>query len=246
MRRFLIMLIALLCMAPALAAQPTDWSKVATRQPDGSFVLGNPDAKVKLVEFLSLTCPHCAKFEGEAIAPLTAKYIQTGQVSYEVRHALRDVFDLSASLLARCDGPTAFFSAAPTLFATQDQWIGKAVEWSKTAPDATNTPQEKLLQMVAHGAGLDEFFAARGVNQAKADACLANGTERDTLVAMANDAWHRPNFPGTPAFLINGVLQQDLATWADMDKRLAAATKAQPASFKAPHPSPLKTPRKKL
>ncbi|WP_404713533.1 thioredoxin domain-containing protein [Sphingomonas sp. MMS24-J13] len=245
MRRFLMMFMALLCVTPALAAQPTDWSKVATREADGTYMLGNPDAKVKLVEFLSLTCPHCAKFEGEAIAPLTAKYIQTGQVSYEVRHALRDVFDFSASLLARCDGPNAFFAAAPVLYATQDQWIGKAIEWSKTAPDSANTPQDQLLRMVAKGSGLDQFFAARGLTEAKANACLANGTERDTLVAMANDAWHRPNFPGTPAFTINGVLQQDLATWVDLDKRLGAALKTQPTSFKAPAPS-MKAPRKKL
>jgi protein-disulfide isomerase len=244
-RRFLMMFMAMLCVAPALAAQPTDWSKVATREADGTFMLGNPDAKVKLVEFLSLTCPHCAKFEGEAIAPLTAKYIQTGLVSYEVRHALRDVFDLSASILARCDGPVAFFSATPVVYATQDQWIGKAVEWSKTAPDSANTPQDQLLKLVAHGSGLDAFFAARGVTEAKANACLANGTERDILVAMANDAWHRPNFPGTPAFTINGVLQQDLATWAELDKRLGGAIKPQPSSFKAPAQS-LKAPRKKL
>ena len=245
MRRFLMMLMALVCVAPAFAAPPTDWSKVANRQPDGAFVLGNPDAKVKLVEFLSLTCPHCAKFEGEAIAPLTAKYIQTGLVSYEVRHALRDVFDLSASMLARCDGPAAFFAAAPQLYATQDQWVARAVEWSKTAPDSANTPQDKLLQLVAHGAGFDEFFAARGVAEAKGNACLANGGEREVLVAMANDAWRRPNFPGTPAFLINGVLQQDLATWVDLDKRLGATLKVEPSSFKAPGSS-FKAPRKKL
>jgi protein-disulfide isomerase len=226
---------ALLFAVPALAAaQSPDWSKVTNRKPDGAFVQGNPDAKVKLVEFFSLTCPHCAKFEGEAIAPLTAKYIRTGLVSYETRHALRDVFDLSASLLARCDGPGAFFASVPTIFATQDQWMTRAAEWAKTAPDSKTTPQDKLLQMVAHGSGLDSVFAARGLTEARANACLANGTERDTLVAMANDAWHRPNFPGTPAFLINGVLQQDLATWVDLDGRLAAALKAQPTSFKAP------------
>lgn len=225
MRRFLILILALLCIAPATAA--TDWSKVANRKPDGAFIAGNPDAKVKLVEFLSLTCPHCAVFEGEAIAPLTAKYIRTGLVSYEVRHALRDVFDLSASLIVRCDGPAGFFAAAPALYAAQDKWMARAMEWSKTAPDAKGVPQEKLLQMVAQGAGFDQFFAARGQPAAKTNACLVDAKERDVLVAMANDAWHRPSFPGTPAFLINGVLQKDLATWADLDQRLGSALKAK-------------------
>jgi hypothetical protein len=234
-RRFLTIFMALLMAVPALAAaQTTDWSKVTNRNPDGAFVQGNPDAKVKLVEFFSLTCPHCAKFEGEAIAPLTAKYIKTGLVSYETRHALRDVFDLSASLLARCDGPGAFFTSVPTLFATQDTWMTRAAEWAKTAPDSKTTPQDKLLQMVAQGAGLTSFFTARGLTEAKANACLANGTDREILVGMANNAWHRPNFPGTPAFTINGTLQQDLSTWTDLDGRLAAALKLQPTSFKAP------------
>ncbi len=225
MRRFLILLMALLCMAPATAA--TDWTKTAARKPDGAFILGNPNAKVKLVEFLSLTCPHCAVFEAEAIPPFTAKYVKAGLVSYEVRHALRDGFDYSASLLARCDGPAAFFAAAPVLYAKQEEWLGRASEWSKTAPDAEKTPQDQMLQAMAQGAGLDQFFAARGLTAARANACLVNHGEQQALVAMANDAWHRPNFPGTPAFLINGVLQQDLASWAELDKRLGAALKGK-------------------
>jgi protein-disulfide isomerase len=224
-RRFLLILMAFFSIAPAMAA--TDWSQTATRKPDGAFILGNPNAKVKVVEFLSLTCPHCAVFEAEAIPPFTAKYVKTGLVSYEVRHALRDGFDYSASLLARCDGPTAFFAAAPVLYSKQDEWMAKAVEWSKNAPDAQKTPQDQLLQMMAKGAGLDDFFAARGLAADKANACLVNHGEQEQLVAMANDAWRRPNFPGTPAFLINGVLQQDLASWAELDKRLAAALKAK-------------------
>lgn len=225
MRRFLIFMLALLCVAPATAA--TDWSKVANRKPDGAFVLGNPNAKVKLVEYLSLTCPHCAKFEGEAIEPLTQKYIKSGLVSYEVRHALRDAFDLSSSLLARCDGPAPFFAAMPPLYAAQDQWMNRAMEWSKTAPDLKAAPQDKMLQIVAKGAGFDQFFAARGVPAARANACLADAKERDLLVAMANDAWQRPNFPGTPAFAIDGTLQQDVTTWSDLDQRLAGAVKAK-------------------
>ena len=225
MRRFLLLLIAMLTITPVHAA--TDWSATASRKTDGAFVQGNPAAKVKLVEFFSLTCPHCAKFEGEAIAPLTAKYIKAGLVSYEVRHALRDAFDLSASLLARCEGPAAFFAAMPPLYAAQEQWMTKAEAWSKTAPDPKDISQEKLLVAVAQGAGLDQFFAARGVPAAKANACLTSKADRDLLVAMANDAWKQPGFPGTPAFTINGVLQKDISSWAELDAKLGAALKAK-------------------
>ncbi|UAK26170.1 thioredoxin domain-containing protein [Sphingomonas nostoxanthinifaciens] len=226
MRRLALAL--LLLAVPSAIAAPAhvatrDWSKVASRTPNGSFVEGNPDAKVKLVEYLSLTCPHCAKFEGEAIAPLTAKYVRTGLVSYEVRHALRDPFDFAASLLARCNGPEQFFVVMPIVYAQQPQWAERASQWSTTSAPKDEMAPEKLLPLAASGAGLDALFAAHGVAPAKAQACLTDPHERDTLSAMANEAWHRPNFPGTPAFLINGVAADGVATWPDLDKRLAAA-----------------------
>lgn len=223
-------LLALLMLLPVLtsptAAAPAaarDWSKVAVRKPDGAFVQGNPAAKVKLVEYLSMTCPHCAKLEGEAIVPLTAKYVRTGLVSYEVRHALRDPFDFAASLLARCNGPLPAFSAIPAVYAQQTIWFDRAVKWSQTAP--ADIPPDKVLPSVAAGAGLDTFFAAHGVPPAKAQACLADKAEQKLLSAMADEAWKRPGFPGTPAFLINGTQQDGIVTWADLDAKLAAALK---------------------
>ena len=214
-------LLAMWAACPAAAA--TDWSKIAARQPDGTFVQGNPAAPVKLVEYLSLTCPHCAKMEGEAIGPFTTKYVRAGLVSYEVRHALRDAFDFSASLLARCDGPEAFFAVAPVIYAQQPEWYARAVKWSETAPDTKDMPPEKMLSLVAAGSGLDQLVQARGLAPAKASSCLADANEQKLLVAMASEAWHRPNFPGTPTFLINGVTQDDLGSWADLDRRLGAA-----------------------
>lgn len=219
--------LAMLFAFPAVAgAAPTrDWSTVTARKADGAFVQGNPDARVKLVEYLSLTCPHCAHFEDEGIAPLTAKYIRTGLVSYEVRHALRDAFDFAASVLTRCDGPSSFFATAPVVFADQNQWMARAAKWAQTAPDAKDVPPEKLLAMVAKGAGLPELLAPHGLTAAKADQCLADATERDQLTKMASAAWKLPDFPGTPAFFINGKRQDGVTTWAELDKKLAAALK---------------------
>jgi protein-disulfide isomerase len=219
----LAMLFALPATAGAAATQ--DWSTVTTRKADGAFVQGNPDARVKLVEYLSLTCPHCAHFEDEGIAPLTAKYISTGLVSYEVRHALRDAFDFAASVLTRCNGPASFFATAPIMFAKQDEWMAHAAKWAQTAPDAKSVPPEKLLTMVANGAGLPELLAPHGLTAAKADQCLNDAAARDQLTKMASEAWKRPNFPGTPTFLINGAQQDGVTTWAELDKRLAAALK---------------------
>lgn len=224
-RRFLLALTALLLTAPAMAATPVDWSRVANRKPDGAFVQGNPNAKVKLVEYLSFTCPHCAHFEQGAMAPLTAKYIRTGLVSYEVRQAIRDAYDLTATLLARCAGPRPFFAAAPAVFATQEQWIGQTQRWLETKPTLDGLPPEQLLPRIAQNSGLAKMFAARGLQPKQAQACLAGAGDRDVVVAMANQAWGIPGFQGTPTFAINGQMLSGIAEWPELEAKLTEALK---------------------
>ena len=224
-RRFLLGLMALLLAAPLAAAPGVDWSKVAVRKLDGSFVQGNPNAKVKLVEYLSFTCPHCAHFEHEAIGPLTAKYIRTGLVSYEVRHAVRDAYDLTATLLARCSGPGPFFAVAPVVMATQDQWLGQAQRWLETKPALDGLPPEKMLPKMAAGSGLAKIFLARGLKPARAQACLTGAADREAVTAQADQAWNMPGFPGTPTFSVNGQMLGSLSGWSELDTALAKALK---------------------
>ena len=231
-RPFLFALILAACpvqlvAAPARPAAPVhkaparDWSTIAVRSPSGTFVQGNPDARVKLVEYLSLTCPHCAHFEAEGIAPLTAKYIRTGLVSYEVRHALRDGFDFAGSLLARCEGPQAFFATLPKVFAQQESWFSRAQAWSRVE-QADGMPPDQLLPKLATGAGFDTVF---GLSAARMNACLTDHDEQTLLNTLAAQAWGIPNFPGTPTFQIDGQLLPDVRTWVDLDARLAARLK---------------------
>jgi len=224
-RRFILGLMAFLVAAPLAAAPTADWSKVAVRTADGSFVQGNPNAKLKLVEYLSFTCPHCAHFEHEAIAPLTAKYIRTGLVSYEVRHAIRDGYDLAATLLARCSGPAPFFGAAPAVFAAQNAWIGQAQRWAETKPALDGLPPEQILPKMAAGSGLTKMFVARGLSPARAQACLAGAADRNLISAQADKAWNMPGFPGTPTFVLNGQMLGAMDGWADLDTALTQALK---------------------
>jgi protein-disulfide isomerase len=214
-----------LAATPAPAAAARDWSKVTSRTPAGAFVQGNPAAKVKLVEYFSLTCPHCAAVEGEAIAPLTAKYIRTGLVSYEVRHALRDGFDFAASMVARCNGPAVFFDLTPMLFAQQQAWMEKGAAWARDSAPKEQLPPERLLPLLADGAGFATMLAGRGFTPQKVRDCAGNAAEQKILVAQAEEAWKRPGFPGTPAFLINGTLATGVTNWASLDRALAAAIK---------------------
>lgn len=205
--------------AAGLRAPSRDWSAVAARLPSGAFLWGNPDAKVRLVEYLSLTCPHCAHFEGEAIPPFAAKYLRPGLVSYEVRHALRDGFDYAGSMLARCDGPQTFFTMLPKVFAQQNAWFARAQAWTKIESAEGKAP-DQVLPKLARGAGFDAVF---GMTYARIDSCLANHEEQDLLGAQANEAWRKPGFAGTPSFMINGTLRPEISDWRSLDVALAAA-----------------------
>ena len=116
-------------IAPVRAARTTpakgrDWTDAVTPTRDGGFMLGNPAAKVKLVEFGSLTCPHCRAFDAEGVPKLLA-YVKTGKVSWEFRNYVRDSFDITAALIARCNGPRSFFPLTRALFNDQPAWEGK-------------------------------------------------------------------------------------------------------------------------
>src|SRR5690606_21768616 len=75
---------------------------------DGGHRIGNPEAKVKVAEFVSYTCPHCAAFAREGEPPLQLAYVAPGSVSLEVRHLIRDPVDLAAAMLTNC-GPASKF-----------------------------------------------------------------------------------------------------------------------------------------
>lgn len=230
--RWLLALLAMLMVAAtptltpaAVRAAPRNWTRIVTQTPVGAYVLGNPKARVKLVEYLSLTCSHCAHFTAEAWAPLKTQYIAPGLVNLEIRHAIRDGYDLSASLLARCAGPGAYFGATEAVLAAQPEWAARASSFAESSSDLDGKPVGERLTAMAKGAGLDQLFAKRGLAAPRAAACLANKAEQDRLAAMAKEAWQERQIGGTPAFLINGEAQSGVFSWATLEPRLQAALK---------------------
>ena len=109
-----------LLLAPLLllaaAAAPRDWRATVTRTPTGAHLIGNPAARVKLVEYASYTCGHCGHFAAASAPVLKDRMIRSGSTSLEFRHLIRDGADLAAAVLARCGGPKAFW---PTSEATR-------------------------------------------------------------------------------------------------------------------------------
>lgn len=206
-----------------ISARGHAWTRVATVAPGGGYVLGNPNARVRLIEYASLTCPHCAAFAA-AGWPALEPYIRSGGLALEVRPAVRDRFDLAATLLARCQGPQRYFDTAELIFAHQQDWMAKATSWDAAAPDPTTlSPPDAMLQ-AAQGAGLDTLLGERGYTPATIRACLADRAGLATVTAMASEAWQQRKIGGTPAFIINDVAI-DVHDWAALQPFVADAVK---------------------
>ena len=174
---------------PVAAPANGDWTTIVTATPEGGFLMGNPNAKVRLVEYGSMTCPHCAVFEEAGAGPLVNNYVKTGQVSWEFRNYVRDAFDLTASLIARCNGEKSFFPMTRALYADQENWIAKI---QATPPQQLEglqnlPPNQQFLEM-AKLAGFQQWAAARGLPVAKSTQCLTDENAVNQLVQMSSDA----------------------------------------------------------
>jgi protein-disulfide isomerase len=212
---------------PVAPPKNGDWTTVTTETAEGGFLLGNPNAKVKIVEFGSLTCPHCAEFDETGAKPLIENYVKTGRVSYEFRNFVRDPFDVAASLVARCGGAASFFGLMRGFYADQRDWVGKiqAADQGKMQTIQNLPPNQQFVE-IAKIAGFQDWAAMRGLPPEKTNACLANQAEVDRLVQMQNDAVSAYNIPGTPGFLLNGELvtmDNSATVWAQLEGKIKAA-----------------------
>lgn len=211
--------------APVVAPPAgSDWTQTVSATPDGGFVMGNPNAPVKLIELASMTCHVCQEFSEQGEPQLIEKYVKTGQVSFELRNFIRDPADLAAALLARCGGAGPFFKLTDQMFATQEEWLGKLQKMSPADQQRLQTmqPQQQIAAM-AEQAGLVDFVRVRGIPTQKAQACLADQQALQRLVDMTSQANQRYQVQGTPTFVINGTTVENAANWADLEPQLKRA-----------------------
>jgi len=196
--------------APSVAAAPAkkvaaapDWTKTVVLTPEGGFRMGNPAARVKLVEYGSLTCSHCADFSKSGTAPLSAA-VRSGKVSFEFRNFVLNGPDLAASLIARCGGPGKFFPMVGKMFASQAQWAGKISGMSQAQAEQLATlsrPQQ--LARIAEIGGLTQLAAGSGITPGQAKKCLADQASVQRLAEM-HEAAAKLGVEGTPTFFVNG------------------------------------------
>ncbi|MBY0285245.1 MAG: DsbA family protein [Sphingomonas sp.] len=212
--------------APAkrAAARP-DWVHTVVRTPEGGVRMGNPAAKVKLIEYGARTCPTCATFTLNGAPLLTKTYVATGQVSYEYRDfPVHGAIDLAPILLGHCVPTRAFFPLLDAMMANQRALIGrhdqipqaKQEELQKMSPNAVAAYLGKFF-------GYTDFTVKAGLPIARANACLADRKAVDAIAAQTAAANKSYTIAGTPTFIVNGVVAEKVLDWAGLEPVLRAA-----------------------
>jgi protein-disulfide isomerase len=184
--------------------------------------MGNANAKVKLVEYGSLACPHCRHFEETGFKPLAQGYVRTGRVSYEFRNFLLNAPDISVSMLARCAGPARFFPMSQAVFQSQPQWFDKisGITDAQRAAMEGMTQTQRIIR-IGELAGFPQIAARFGLTPARSRQCLADPKGLATLLNMTKKA-QAAGVVRTPTFFINGKASE-ASTWEQLEPQLKKA-----------------------
>lgn len=188
-----------LAAGPALAAVPAD-------AVGGDMSLGDPKAKVKVVEFASASCTHCGHFDETVFPAFKAKYIDTGKVEYTLKEILTPPVEVAAAgfLLARCGGKANYFPILHGVFKSQAEWNGD------------------LLPI---------FFKvgqANGLSEEQVRGCLTDEAALAAMNARVQAASSQYKVQFTPSFDVNGKRLEGAPTLEALDAAIAAAQKAAP------------------
>jgi len=192
---------------PAVAAsgqapadlKPID-SPLAKPQPD-DLIEGDANAPITMIEYSSLSCPHCAKFQRDVLPKIKTDFIDTGKVKLIQRDFPLNKPAVQAAQFAHCAGPMRYFSIVDVLFKTQDQWL-------------TENAVEKLATIAA----------TAGMDRATFDACLANKDIEAKIVATRKAGEDAFQVNATPTFIINGVKVEGEQSYDDLKALFAKLT----------------------
>ena len=221
MRIVPILFSLLLVGATKPAAKPVDWTRVVTMTHAGSYVIGNPAAKVRVAEYMSYTCSHCADFAAKGGPPMMQNYVSKGTVSFEIRNFLLNGLDFTAALAARCGGPSRFKGNHDALFAAQQAIMTKGQSFNAAAYDKNPLAGIKAW---ARFSGITDLMAKRGIPADVLDKCIGDAREQQRIQGMTREAAEVRKIPGTPYFYVNDKVIEG-NTWASVEPALRAALK---------------------
>lgn len=184
---------------PATAADSATVPPAEIREDD--YVVGNREAPVVLIEYASLTCPHCRRLHLEAIPQLKEAYAEGGKVALVYRDFPLDGWALRAAMLARCVGRERYFGFLELLYKRQPAWT--------TAQD----PMAALRRLAALG----------GMDDAAVDSCLANEQRQRAVIEERVEGAEAFGINSTPSFVINGRLHKEEANFETLKSAIESA-----------------------
>ena len=234
-RKFIATAIAATALvATAASGQPA--KKAAPRQaggvkgavgssitPEGHHVLGNPAAKLRVVEFLSYTCLHCSQFEIESEGQLKIGMIAPGKGAVEVRNFVRDPVDMTVALITNCVPANRFFQLHTAFMRLQSQWIVPLSNATEAQRQRWTTGAfASRTRAIASDFKFYDFMAARGMDRPALDRCLANEALAKKLAEQTNYAAATIGVTGTPSFMIDGILLAGTHDWNTLRPQILA------------------------
>jgi len=181
-------------MRPA-AAQGVASAELLVPPPLGDRSLGKDDAPVTIVEYASMTCPHCAQFHETTYPELKKRYIDTGKVRFIFREFPLDPLAAGASMLARCADKEQYFPLIETLFHQQRQW-------------AVEKPIPPLMALAKQA----------GFSEQKFNTCLSDQKMLDAMQVEQKRASEKFGVTSTPTLFVNGRIQKGGMSIDDLAK----------------------------
>jgi protein-disulfide isomerase len=201
----------------------TTWTqKVATTE-KGGYLVGNPEAPLKLVEYGSLTCPACAAFAAEGMQPLMQKYVSSGRVSFEFRSfAIHGPLDLALTRLIGCSAPEAALPLADQIWANLPAVQQRAFANEAALSQLGSLPENERFVRFGELTGLYEFFAARGISEDQARTCMADFSAMERLSKLSEGYSTDDKISRTPTFVLNGKTLE-AGGWSELEPQLQRA-----------------------
>jgi protein-disulfide isomerase len=178
-------------------------AELMTPGPLGDQALGAANAPVTIIEYASMTCPHCSHFHETTFPEMKKKYIDTGKVRFIFREFPLDPLAAAGSMLARCAGGDKYFPLLDALFSQQKDWV----------------VQKPLAPMLA-------IAKQAGFTQQTFDECLANQKMLDGIEETRTRAAQKFGVNSTPTFFINGKIFRGALTPEELDKQMAPYLKS--------------------
>lgn len=211
--------------APTTPPAGKQWSDVIVPTAEGGLVMGNPNAPIKLVEYGSLSCPHCAKLAQDGMEKIVGTYVKSGKVSYEFRSFAIHPQDVPLTVLVRCAPTEATFGLIEQVYANFDAMEKRSETGFPAAQAAQNQPPAQRMITIADALGYTEFFSARGLSVDQQHKCLAD-TAAAAKVAKESENIGNKGIESTPTVFINGAKvdgTSEKSEWIAVEKALKNA-----------------------